>query len=216
MDQLSFWDRSWKAVDPERIDACAGRTASVEDPLIQILRQRGAVHICDAGCGGGIFSLRLAACGFHVSGFDISADAAALARRLLMDRGYPAPDFRAADIRATEYADGTFDAAVARSVIDHLPLTDGVAAVRELLRIVRPGGCVLLTLDGTDREYEAEPHERNVDGDYLYTGGKWEGMVFHPWSPDELACLTQGCETEIRPSPGGGYTLVLEKRRAGE
>lgn len=213
MDRTSFWDRSWRAVDPERL-AAAEALAQREDPLLRLLRRRGAVSVCDAGCGCGAFALRLAACGFRVSGFDIAEDAAALTRRLLTERGYDGVDFRAADIRSTGWADDSFDAAVARSVLDHLPLRDGLAAVQELLRIVRPGGCVLLTLDAADEEYETEPHEINRDGDWLYTAGKWRGMVFHPWSRAELDRLASDCGAEILPSHGGGYVVVLEKGAA--
>ena len=48
---------------------------------------------------------------------------------------------------------------------------DGIGAVKELLRIVRPGGWVVITLDTADG-YESEPHEINEDGDWLFTHGK--------------------------------------------
>lgn len=43
-----------------------------------------------------------------------------------------------------------------------------------------------MTLDALDREYETEPHTVNSDGDYVYTAGKWRGMVFHPYTAREL------------------------------
>jgi len=115
-----------------------------------------------------------------------------------------------ADVRATGYDSGAFDAVVARDVIDHLPRKDGIAAIDELLRIVKPGGCVLLSLDKTDDEYETEPHMVSPDGDYLFTEGKWDGMVFHPYSPEEIEGLTQGYTANILVSSESGYIIALE------
>ncbi len=213
MEELGFWDRMWKHADRERFDACAARMDGREDPLIRALKDRGAETVCDAGCGCGLYALKLARSGFAVSGFDISADAALMARRLLEEQGFPGLAFRPADIRATGCAAGRFDAALARDVIDHLPIREGIAAVTELLRIVRPGGCVLLTLDRTDDEYESEPHAVNRDGDYTYTGGKWKGMAFHPYTPDEIERLTRGREARLLAAGESGFAVILEKER---
>lgn len=211
MKGLPFWDRVWRNADRERLAACSPCMDGSEDSLIRALKDRGAVTVCDAGCGSGLYALKLARCGFALSGFDISEEAAAMTRRLLEESGFPRPDFRAADICATGSADGRFDAVLARDVIDHMPIRDTVAALDELLRIVRPGGCVLLTLDRTDAEYESEPHTVNSDGDYLYNGEKWEGMVFHPYTPDGIGRLTQGRKARLLTADERGFTVILEK-----
>lgn len=211
METRSFWERSWKSLDRERLARYVERFDTAEDSLTRFLRERGARSVCDAGCGCGVYALKLARHGFSVAGFDLSADAAALAKALLAAQGFPARDFRSADILSTGYADGTFDAVVARDVLDHLPMKDAAAALAELLRIVRPGGCVLCTLDETDGDYEAEPHVVTADGDYRYTAGKWAGMVFHPYAPAELETLTRGYDARLLPIAGRGYLLALEK-----
>ncbi len=212
MKNDAFWDRSWEAVSAQQAEDYIRRPDPRTEPLIRFLRDRHAHRVCDAGCGCGKLSFALAASGFTVSGFDVSAGAVALARRRASECGRPAPEFCTADIRSTGYADGTFDAAVALDVIDHLPITEGAAAVRELLRIVRPGGCVLLTLDRMDSDYAAEPHEVNCEGDLLFTGGKRDGMVFHPYSAAEIGKLTRGCRAAVESSERG-FTVILEKPR---
>lgn len=99
---------------------------------------------------------------------------------------------------------------VCRDVLDHLPLREARAALEELLRILRPGGCLLLTLDETDEDYEAQPHTLSPDGDYEYTDGKWKGMVFHPYPPEELEKLTGGRHALLSSSEKGSV-LLLEK-----
>lgn len=129
---------------------------------------------------------------------------------LLSENGFHSEGFKQADVLSTGYADGCFDAVVARDVIDHMSIKQGIAAINELLRIVRPDGCVLLTLDLTENEYESEPHETNDDGDYLYVQGKWVGMVFHPYSPNDIEILADGKRHKIMSSDDHGFIVVLE------
>lgn len=206
-----FWEQTWKLADNERIAQYLAHFDLAEDAIIRQLEGRHAKTVCDAGCGCGAYSLKLARFGFSVSGFDVSEDAVALTKRLLTEYGYPAQHFHTSDILATDYADGQFDAVVALDVLDHMPIREGIAALKELLRIVEPGGCVLLTLDKTDDEYESETHDTNSDGDYLYTSGKWSGMAFHPYTEDEIVRLTKGFSARIIETTDAGFTVAVEK-----
>ncbi len=67
----------------DRVNAYIGRMEMTSDPIIEYLRERQAESVCDAGCGCGIYSLKLALNGFSVSGFDISPAAVELAKKLL-------------------------------------------------------------------------------------------------------------------------------------
>lgn len=54
----------------------------------------------------------------------------------------------AADVRQLPFAGGTFDVVVSLSTLDHFPsLPDLEAGLRELQRVMCPGGLLLLTLD---------------------------------------------------------------------
>lgn len=205
-----FWDQSWGSIDPERISSYAERLDPAEDLIVGFLRDRDVKYVCDAGCGCGVYSLKLARFGFAVSGFDIAEDAVLLTKKLLSKNGFPAKSFKQADVLSTGYPSNLFDAVVARDVIDHMPIKQGVLAVKELLRIVRPGGCVLLTLDATDGEYESEPHETSIDGDFLFNRGKWNGMVFHPYSASDIKRLADGTGFKILPSNENGFTVALD------
>ncbi len=210
-EACAFWERSWKTVDPARFSAYASQTDTTEDEIVSELMARGARQVCDAGCGCGAYALYLARQGFCVSGFDVAEAAVSLAVKTLSENGCPTDGFHAADILESGYADGSFDAVVARDVVDHMPIRRGAAALRELLRITRPGGCVLLTLDATDDDYDSEPHTISPDGDYLYTGGKWDGMTFHPYTPEEIEKLTDGLNAALLQEDWGSFTVILEK-----
>ena len=190
-----FWEQSWSTVDLNRVSAYIGNSGFPPDPVMEYLKSRQVKTVCDAGCGCGAYALRLAVNGFQVSGFDISSAAADMARKLLESKGIYSADFRAADVLATGYADGQFDAVVSR----------------ELCRITKDGGTVVLTLDRTDEEYEREPHTVNGDGDYLFSDGKWKGMVFHPYSEEQIPLLVQGGVVKRLEVDSEGFLLFLSK-----
>ena len=211
-ERKTFWDWSWESASPKRISAYITDFDMSEDDIICFLKMRHAMQICDAGCGCGIYSLKLSRFGFSVSGFDIAEHAVLLTKTLISENGYSSEKFKKASVLSTGYADGCFDAVIARDLIDHMPIRQGIEAVNELLRIVRPGGCVLLTLDVTDSEYESEPHETNDDGDYLFHGGKWDGMVFHPYSVHDIDKLANGIRSKVLSSDNHGFIVVFEAK----
>jgi SAM-dependent methyltransferase len=70
--------------------------------------------------------------------------------------------FEVADGRALPYADASFDHAYSISVLEHV---DGdAAALRELARVVRPGGAVAITLPHAERAWD-EWRERPLYGE---------------------------------------------------
>lgn len=202
----TFWDRSWETISPQRILEYVDAHDLEPDELIRHLHLRNAKTVCDAGCGCGIYSLKLAANGFLVSGFDVSARAVEIASDLVRQAGHQA-ELRQGSVLSIPYPDEIFDGVVCRDVLDHMGRSDGAAAIRELLRITAPGGLVVISVDHTDEEYETQPHFVNDDGDYVFTRGKWEGMVFHPYTHEELGRLVPenvSCQVE-----NGAHGLVL-------
>lgn len=181
----TFWNQSWEKLDPERITTYIRTFQISSNPIIDYLHSQKIHTVCDAGCGCGIYTLLLAANGFQVSGFDISPKAVEIARNLLNTASYHA-ELKAASVLSSGYPDSTFDCVLSRDVLDHMRKSDAIAAVIELLRITKPGGLFLFTVDSVDEEYETEPHTVNLDGDYLFNSGKWDGMIFHPYSIQEI------------------------------
>ena len=134
--------------------------------LMSLLRKhlpRGApLEILDAGCGTGINLEYLAEFG-NVVGADISEEAIEFCRR----RG--SRSVRRADLRALEWSDGTFDLVTALDVIEHIDRDD--AAFRELARVTRPGGHLLVTVPAFPALWsehdEINHHMRRYRGDQI-------------------------------------------------
>jgi ubiquinone/menaquinone biosynthesis C-methylase UbiE len=103
---------------------------------------RGCKSILDAACGNGrysIFLVKHADPEARITAFDLSQNMLARARRRLHgDRVTHA----AADLTRLPYADAAFDAIVCGWVLEHLP--DPRPGLRELARVLRPGGRLLL------------------------------------------------------------------------
>ncbi len=205
----TFWEESWKAVEPKRIEQYIKTMDMAPDDILGALRRHQVRTVCDAGCGCGIYCAKLLHHGFSVSGFDVSEDAVRIAKHLA-----PTADLKAADISSTGYPAGCFDAVLSRDVLDHMKKEDARRAVLELCRIVKPGGIVVFTLDYPDEEYGREPHEMNGDGDLIYTGGKWAGMVFHPYSYEEIPpILPEAAKRTIKQ--GDDHFLITVKKQKG-
>ena len=101
---------------------------------------RRGCRLLDVGCGPGTITLDLAARvapGCTV-GVDREAGVIAEAQRLLDSRPISGVEFRTADVYALEFDDESFDVVHAHQLLQHL--TDPVAALVEMRRVLRPGG----------------------------------------------------------------------------
>ena len=91
-----------------------------------------------------LLAVALAREGVEVTSVDLLASEIEDWRRLAGSE--PHLRFEVADGRALPYGDRSFDHAYSISVLEHIPDDGDVVALRELARVVRPGGRVFLTL----------------------------------------------------------------------
>lgn len=115
-------------------------------------------RIADTACGIGTQLIGLAASGYRMYGSDLSLGALARAHAECARRGLDA-DLAVADRRALPRADRSMDAAVcADNAIPHL-LTDddALAALGELVRVLRPMGRVAITTRAYDAMLRSRP-----------------------------------------------------------
>ena len=110
-------------------------------------RVAGGTRLLDAGCGAGLLALLASLRGAQVTALDASPGLVAIARQRL-----PAADVREGDLEALPFADGSFDAVVAVNSIFYA--ADMAAAMRELARVARPGGRVVITAWGPPAKCE--------------------------------------------------------------
>ncbi|HEY7063377.1 MAG TPA: class I SAM-dependent methyltransferase [Chloroflexota bacterium] len=105
-------------------------------------------RLLDAGCGAGLGALLASLRGATVAGLDASAGLLAVARARV-----PEADLREGELEALPFADAAFDAVVAVNSVFYA--ADMAAAMREIVRVVRPGGRVVATAWGPPERCEA-------------------------------------------------------------
>jgi ubiquinone/menaquinone biosynthesis C-methylase UbiE len=103
-------------------------------------------RILDYGCGEGRYVRELMATfpSANVTGCDISDTAIGIARRSIPEATFIAMDDETADL-----ADESFDLVISIEVLEHVQ--DIAKSVRELSRLLRPGGRVLVTTPCANR-----------------------------------------------------------------
>lgn len=138
-------------------------------------------RVLEVGCGNGKTLDAMVCKGWSVVAIDISPTAVEVCRKRM-----PGVEFHVADVRALPFTGASFDAAFAFHVIGHLAGGEREKAVRELSRVVRPGGCVFFRSFsvedmrcGRGREVEPGTFQRGT------------GIVTHYFHRQELVRLLE-------------------------
>lgn len=118
--------------------------AAQQDPAAVYPWAHPGMRVLDVGCGTGVLLAPLVGLlgeTGQVAGIDFSAALIAEARRRATENGSRI-DFHIGDARALPFPDGSFDCAMANLLLQHLEAPG--PALSELVRVVRPGGMVLI------------------------------------------------------------------------
>lgn len=109
--------------------------------MLSLLPPVQGKRVLDIGCGPGLYTEWLIEHGAQVVGFDISEEMVERARMRVGDHAI----FYQHDISQplTFAADASFDIAIAPLMIHYV--TERVAALREVVRILKPDGCLVLS-----------------------------------------------------------------------
>jgi SAM-dependent methyltransferase len=120
---------------------------------------RALGRILDDGCGVGQYLARLGAAAKASHGVELEADRAAQAARRA-----PRASVLRAEGESLPYATAAFDLVLSHEVLEHV--TDDRAAAAESLRVLRPGGCLVLFVP--NRGYPFETHGVYWHGRYRF------------------------------------------------
>lgn len=141
---------------------------------------RAGDRVLDAGCASGLLTRMMAelvAPGEAV-GLDRSEDRVAMARARAAELGVQGVRFECGDLTALPFADGVFDVSFSRYTFEYL--TDPGAALREMRRVTRPGGRVVVAdLDGNGMFHHPIPPE--IEKVLARLTGALSGAGFDPF-----------------------------------
>jgi ubiquinone/menaquinone biosynthesis C-methylase UbiE len=175
----------------------------MEEPVMRQLIDRAPPgRALDAACGTGRHTQYLHARGHHVIGVDGTAGMLEQARARLPD-----VDFRLGDLTALPVETAGVDLAVCALALAHFP--DLAAPIRELARVTRPGGRVLLSDQhplavalGGQAFFLAEDGTAGFVKNYFHTHGVYLNVFA------EVGLVVREC---LEPPHGAAETELLNR-----
>jgi len=107
--------------------------------ILDLLKPKPGEVILDAGCGTGVFTLDILSIGSQVIGLDISLPMLIHAGKKL--KGFPFERVLA-DMSNLPFPESSFDKVVSVTAVEFIK--DARGAVKELFRVTKRGGCIVL------------------------------------------------------------------------
>ena len=160
-------------------------------------------RVLDVPCGGGLaFTALSPEHGLNYAAFDFSKVMLARAHRKMTQLGLQGLHFRQGDVGALPYAAGEFDLCQTFNGIHCFP--DPALAVREMARVLKPGGVLrgTLVVRGAGLRYDA-----------LIKVFQWRGFFGPTCSRDELAGWMAAAGLELRWQEQSGALMLFEAVR---
>src|SRR3989338_6179893 len=109
--------------------------------------------ILDCGCGDGLYlKIIKEFSGVNISGFDLNGDSLRMAKGYTKDKGVPLVQGR---IGALPYKDKSFSKIFSTEVLEHIE--DHAGALREIFRILKPGGMLIVTVPNHNYPFFWDP-----------------------------------------------------------
>lgn len=180
------WDESaaaWIAdMGPQGSEFSRGEV--LDAPMLSRAMQSGARRALDVGCGEGRFSRMLRQHGIATTGIDPTRALLAEARRR-----DPEGDYREGRAESLDFADASFDLVVSYLTLIDIP--DHRAAIAEMVRVLAPGGALLIanltSFSSASRDrwtLGPDGRERFAIDDYLderESWDEWRGIRVRNW-----------------------------------
>jgi len=156
------------------------RRHAVRDAAFLLPHLKKGVSLLDCGCGPGNLSIELAqiVAPGSVTAIDIEESQIEFARKLARQRRALHVRFEVASVYSLPFPDRSFDAAFSHALFEHL--ADPIAALREIRRVLRPGGIAAIC------------------------SPDWAGNIFTPREPEAIEAF-EAFKRLLRSNGGNPY-----------
>jgi SAM-dependent methyltransferase len=147
-------------------------------------------RILDLGCGTGRHLVFLENLGYQSFGLDISSTGLTYSRQWLQEKGHPARILMA-DMTSLPYSSSSFNIIISTYVIHHNTLAGMRRTIKEMYRLLTPGGTILLSIPST-RGYRHDKGRQIEPGTVIPDIGQDCGIPHHYSDLGEIACEFAG------------------------
>ena len=206
--KINGWDGAYKKnpqqfTEPEKI-------CSLLDTMFP---KYGVNRVLDLGCGNGRHLVYFEKGGYQTYGTDLSGWGLQAARHWLSQEQLPAR-LALADMQVLPFETHSFDAIISFKVIQHNLFVDIQATFKELARVIRPGGLLVMDLLCYDPDSERfknatilEPHT------YAPKTGTEKGMPHHAFTKTEVFHLLHNWKIKFFNTQADKkhYTVIAQK-----
>jgi SAM-dependent methyltransferase len=141
--------------------AAAMTSAQTLGAVVELVPEDPGASWVDVACGPGVISRATAARVGSVTGVDLTPAMIGEAEQRAAEEGIENVAFQVGDATALDFADGSFDGAITRLSLHHVPAPGRVVA--EMARVVRPGGWVVLSDIVADGDGEANAWREEIE-----------------------------------------------------
>jgi SAM-dependent methyltransferase len=207
LQEQAQWDKQADAYEAERVrDAIYMHGVHA---AVRALAPQQGDRVLDAGCGTGLTVRRYFHADLRVAALDLSGRSLAHLRAtigttesLALVRG---------NLAALPFADGAFDRVLCANAIQHLPTKKARSdCVRELARVTRPGGRLVVTAHGYSTPkrragWVKEGTAKSSSGDIQY--------IYRFDGPEFRLLLEEACT--VRRLGGAGFPLPYKWKLTG-
>jgi ubiquinone/menaquinone biosynthesis C-methylase UbiE len=174
----------YKAVAPFYAKSVSNMLFEIEEPVIKkMLPKLKGMQVLDVGCGTGRWTSKFTAKGAQVTGVDINKSMLKIAKYIKKAK------FQVMDSRKLKFSSETFDFVFESLMLCHLH--DWKKAVKEMIRVCKPCGLILLSDFNGARIFG-----KQTDVPFSISKTKTVNFPIFPIMPSEIIdfALKNGCE----------------------
>ena len=174
-------------------------------------KEHGCERILDLGCGNGRHLIQILNEGFDVIGMDISLSALRLLQEWAHEEKLSSKVVNADMRSGFPLMEGVLDGVFSTQVIHHARIEDIRRTIREIFRVLRPGGLAFITVSG--RVDVGIRHQPIEPGTYIPLSGSEKGLPHHIFNEQELRLEFKHFHIEDLSLRDGGKILAVLARK---
>jgi SAM-dependent methyltransferase len=179
--------------------------------FVRLLQEIGGDTVLDLGCGTGRHVVYLAQQGLRVFGFDYALTGLRLTQAWLASENLQAVLHQQNMYDPFPYPNNLFDGIISIQVIHHGRLEQIQKAAKELQRVLKPGGVLLVTVPFVSRS--KFPSEEIEASTFVPLDGYEKGLPHHIFSSEGLKSLFSQCDLLGYYVDGDVHQAVLAQKR---